>query len=291
MTDQQHEPESVEQRHFDHAFDELAERASPPDRAERILARVAAGPERATPTGSSASAYRMLVAAVLLLGLGVTVLAWRLNRADSGGDAPPGDREVAQAPDGVGGPNGVDGPLRPAGGDPGGSNPGGNNPDGRELPKGTDPADLAAMRSAEAMLAAEKKLQEMIANGKIAGVDRVLPFDELSGWKYTEGLIGAPDAVRALDGLQVLMLGFMLPLDEVEDMREFLLVSSLWSCCYGTPPDVHGIVRCRMAEGRRVDYQFEPIKLVGRLSVKETHIDGYCVDIYQLDVELLEVVQ
>ncbi|MGC6486930.1 MAG: DUF3299 domain-containing protein, partial [Planctomycetota bacterium] len=166
-----------------------------------------------------------------------------------------------------------------------------DGPRDAELPKGTDPADLAAMRSAEAMLAAEAKLQQLIADGKIAGVDQVLPFEDLEDWSYVEGLEGAPDDVRGLDGKQVLMLGFMLPLDEVEDMREFLLVRSLWSCCYGTPPDIHGIVRCRMAAGRRVDYQFEPVKVVGRFAVQETREDGYCVDIFQLDVEVLEVVQ
>lgn len=272
MSAHEQESRSVEDRQFDQSFDELSGRASPPDRAEQILARVAEGPrELASPhLGTS----RWLVAAALLLGLGVTVVAsvWSGDQGDGDGD-PASGGEVVQVPVG---PEPQGAPQPGAAG---------------ELPKGTDPADLAAMRSAEAMLEAERRLAQMITEGKIAGVDQVLPFDDLEGWKYTEGLQGAPADVRALDGKQVLMLGFMLPLDEVQDMREFLLVSSLWSCCYGTPPDVHGIVRCRMAEGRRVDYQFEPIKLVGRFSVKETREDGYCVDIYQLDVELLEVVQ
>jgi len=276
MSEQERGPESVEERHFGQAFDELAGRTPPPDRSERILARVAAGPQpqEASPLLSGS---RALVAAVLLLGLGVTVLAWRMSGAGDGrgpsDPQPESPKQVVQVPDGPA-PKGEARPVHDS-----------------DLPKGTDPADLAAMRSAEAMLAAERKLQQMIANGKIAGVDQVLPFEDLGNWKYTDGLTGAPDDVRALDGKQVLMLGFMLPLDEVEGMREFLLVSSLWSCCYGTPPDVHGIVRCRMAAGRKVDYQFEPIKVVGRFSVRETHEDDYCVDIYQLDVELLEVVQ
>ena len=275
MSEHDHGSESVEERHFGQAFDELSGRSKAPDRTEQILARVAAGPQDAAATDASKGAVPMLVAAVLLLGIGVTVLAWRMSggeRADDG-PAPAGGQEIVQLPD----------PFEPKVEQ--------QPEDAGALPKGTDPADLAAMRSAEAMLAAEKKLQDMIATGQIAGVDQVLPFEQLDGWNYTEGLTDAPADVRALDGKQVLMLGFMLPLDEVEGMREFLLVSSLWSCCYGTPPDVHGIVRCRMAEGHRVDYQFEPLKVVGRFSVKETRMDGYCVDIYQLDVELLEVVK
>ena len=47
------------------------------------------------------------------------------------------------------------------------------------IPAGTDPADIAAMKSAEDMLRAEKGLQEEIKSGKITGLDKILPFDEL----------------------------------------------------------------------------------------------------------------
>ena len=266
--------DSVEERLVGAAFDELAGRTTPPDRSAEILARVADSAQKPPTDAGGGGGARWLAAALLLLGIGVTVFA-ALQPGSSGEPDQGGGRvdPVAKIADVQPPATGVDGPADSA------------------LPKGTDPADLAAMRSAEAMLAAEAKLQQLIADGKIAGVDQVLPFDDLEAWKYVEGLEGVPDDVRALDGKQVLMLGFMLPLDEVEDMQEFLLVSSLWSCCYGTPPDIHGIVRCRMAAGRRVDYQFEPIKVVGRFSVRETREDGYCVDIYQLDVEVLEVVQ
>ena len=49
--------------------------------------------------------------------------------------------------------------------------------------------------------------------------------------------------LRDLSGKKVLMTGFMLPLDEVQNIKEFLLVQSLWSCCYGTPPDINKLPR------------------------------------------------
>jgi len=42
------------------------------------------------------------------------------------------------------------------------------------MPKGTDPADIAAMRSAEQMLEVEKRLQKEIKAGKITGLDKIL---------------------------------------------------------------------------------------------------------------------
>jgi hypothetical protein len=159
------------------------------------------------------------------------------------------------------------------------------------IPKGTDPADLAAMRSAEQMLQAEKRLADEIKAGKIAGLDKILPFDELDSWPYEDGLKGMPKRVKELDGKKVLMTGFMLPIDEVQNIKEFLLVKSLWSCCYGQPPDIHGIVRVVMPKGKRTDYFFDPLKIVGTFKVEATMLDGYCVDIFQLEVESLEAIR
>lgn len=158
-------------------------------------------------------------------------------------------------------------------------------------PKGTDPADIAAMKSAEAMLEVERKLAEEMKKGKITGLDKILPFDELASWPYEDGLKGMPKRIKDLDGKKVMMTGFMLPIDEVEKIKEFLLVQSLWSCCYGQPPDINGIVRVVMPKGKTTDYFFDPLKLVGTFKVEATMLDGYCVDIYQLHVESLEAIK
>ncbi len=159
------------------------------------------------------------------------------------------------------------------------------------MPKGTDPADIAAMRSAEQMLEVEKRLQKEIKAGKITGLDKILPFDELTSWPYEDGLKGMPKRVKDLSGKKVLMTGFMLPIDEVQNIKEFLLVESLWSCCYGQPPDIHGIVRVVMPKKKTTDYFFDPLKIIGTFKVEATVMDGYCVDIYQLHVESLEAIK
>ena len=87
------------------------------------------------------------------------------------------------------------------------------------------------------------------------------------------------------------MTGFMLPIDEVQNIKEFLLVESLWSCCYGQPPDIHGIVRVVMPKKKTTDYFFDPLKIIGTFKVESTVMDGYCVDIYQLHVESLEAIK
>jgi hypothetical protein len=163
--------------------------------------------------------------------------------------------------------------------------------DDAPIPQGNDPADIAAMRSAEAMLQAERKLAEQLKAGKIKGLDKILPFDEIDSWPYEDGLKGMPKRIKDLSGKKVMMTGFMLPIDEVQNIKEFLLVRSLWSCCYGQPPDIHGIVRVVMPKGKTTDYFFDPLKIIGTFKVEATVMDGYCVDIYQLHLESLEAIK
>ena len=149
----------------------------------------------------------------------------------------------------------------------------------------------AAGRTLEAMRVTEKRLISMIKAGKIKGMGRVLPFEEIASWPYEDGLKGMPKRLAKLNGKKVMMIGFMLPIDEVENIKEFLLVQSLWSCCYGQPPDINGVVRVVMKGKKRIDYEFEPIKIVGKFTVKPTIEDGFCVDIYQLSTDDVEIIK
>ena len=155
-------------------------------------------------------------------------------------------------------------------------------------PASADPEDIRAMRSAQQMIAAESRLKKLITAGELEGVDQLLTFEEISSWPYIDGLEGMPKEVKELDGKKVMMVGFMLPIDEVENIKEFLLVQSLWACCYGQPPDINGIVRVVMTGDNRCDYHYDPIKMVGKFKVEAYMEDGYCVDIYQLHVDKIE---
>ena len=250
--------DEVRERLLLDGLDELAGRVTPADRTGAILARIATRRSKQLPTAVAHSwRARACAAALVLLGVGVLVaVSWFARDA---GDT---TRHVA-APS-----------LPPV-----------EAPPSEPHPKGTAPADLRAVRSAEAMLAAEERLATALASGRVAGVASRTPFSKFGSWDYRAGLDGMPEEVRALDGTTVVLAGFMLPLDEIEDMREFLLVPSLWSCCYGTPPDIHQIVRCVMSGDATAPYTFEPVMVVGTFTVAATYADGYCVDIYQLHAD------
>ena len=213
-----------------------------------------------------------------------------VEKQDPKGSKPVGKQESGEGPKTGEPKTGEQKTQKPKAGEPktGGETPPADEP---PIPQSADPEDLRAMKSAAEMIAAERSLRERIKNGQIKDIEKLLSFEEISSWPYEDGLKGMPKPVKELDGKQVVMIGFMLPIYEVENIKEFLLVQSLWACCYGTPPDINGIVRVVMEGDRRCDYQFDPILVKGKFKVEETTEDGYCIDIYQLhatEVSLLK---
>lgn len=99
----------------------------------------------------------------------------------------------------------------------------------------------------------------------------------LSNFEYEEGM-DLPARVQAMDEKNVMAWGYLLYLED----DQFLLVQSLWSCCFGRPPDLHEaiVVRAdpsiRRLEGRGV-------RVYGRFEAGEMREDGYVTSLYRLD--------
>lgn len=251
---------AVRERHLDLQFEELSGRASPRDQVEHVLARVNSA-QRPPAMRSS----RLKASVLALAGLAATLGVAFLQPAAS----------PAAVPDGANAAAIVARPL---------AQPSPSSTSAVATHQlGHSAADLRAQRSAEAMQAAEQAFAARRKSQPISNPDRPLAFEVLTGWAYTNGLEGMPAPIRALDGQRVTMLGFALPIHEPTGTREFLLVQSLWACCYGTPPDLHGIVRVVLPEGQTLDLTDEPYEIRGVFRVAETREEGYCTDIYRLD--------
>lgn len=109
-----------------------------------------------------------------------------------------------------------------------------------------------------------------------------LSFDVLRSWTYVEGKTPIPPEIKALDGKNVEMLGFMMPLTEVKNIKEFLLVPSLYGCCYGQPPAPNHMVVVKMPEGKTSKFMQDVIRVRGNFKVGETRQEGYLVSLYVL---------
>ena len=122
------------------------------------------------------------------------------------------------------------------------------------------------------------------------GYDRVT-WDTLGGWPYKEHM-PLPDSVMKLKGMRVGLSGYMMTLEEVEDIHEFVLVESIWACCFGTLPEVHQVILATIPDDKHgVEYTLSPILICGELDVGEIVEDGFVTSLYRMRVEHFEEVQ
>ena len=143
---------------------------------------------------------------------------------------------------------------------------------------------ISAHRKAEKLFAAQAAALQPAGPPK-DGEYYKLTFDLLKHWTYVEGKTPIPAFIKVFDGHNVEMVGYMMPLNDVDHIKEFVLVPSLWGCCYGQPPAVNHIVAVKMREGQTTKFFSNPVKIKGRFNVGETKNDGYLVSLYVLTVD------
>ena len=157
------------------------------------------------------------------------------------------------------------------------------------IPDGATEEDIRAIRGANTMLKVEKRLKSLLRKLNVKGDAEFLRFSKIDSWIYEDGFQGMPKSVKKLDGKQFVMAGFMLPIDEVENIKSFYLVESLWSCCFGMPPDVNGLVRVEVKAKDGIAYHYDPILVVGTFELKKTMDEDYVVCIYTLEADKVTV--
>ena len=102
-----------------------------------------------------------------------------------------------------------------------------------------------------------------------------------------------PDSLKVLDGKEVEMVGFMAPLDSLEDMSRCMIVPSYVGCTFCTPPDLTQVVYVTQGDENETDeYPFieEPSHVRGifRISKDKDSLqgegDGFVYSIEQAEV-------
>jgi len=108
-------------------------------------------------------------------------------------------------------------------------------------------------------------------------------WSQLSDFEWSEG-IELPAAIQALDDQKVALRGVLMALDTD---TEFLLVQSLWSCCYGEPPEMNEAVVVTVPEGVEV-HSGVPIRVLGTLSAGEKREEGEVIGLYEMQADQIE---
>lgn len=112
-----------------------------------------------------------------------------------------------------------------------------------------------------------------------------LTIKDLGNFDYDQEHGGnIPADVKALTGSKVRLRGFMIPMDQAENITQFALVPSLFACCFGQPPQIQHTIVVTCPKGKAVGYCPDEIVVEGALKVQEKKDDGYIVSIFDMDV-------
>ncbi len=119
-------------------------------------------------------------------------------------------------------------------------------------------------------------------------VDGVVPWSLLSGIDTEEGQHGMlrpvfNDKVRDLDGREVKVQGFMLPLENEDRHSHFIITRSPPSCFFCLPGGPESVVEVKTDQ--KLEFSFDPVVIKGRLALMEDSDMGL---FYRLDNASLE---
>ncbi|MES2615719.1 MAG: DUF3299 domain-containing protein [Bdellovibrionota bacterium] len=93
-------------------------------------------------------------------------------------------------------------------------------------------------------------------------------WDALRSLDVTSGDI--PKDLRAINGLEIKIPGFIIPLEDNQDMvQEFLFVPSPMACVHVPPPPPNQIIHVKMASGKMAKMSYGPVWLFGKLIITE----------------------
>jgi hypothetical protein len=113
---------------------------------------------------------------------------------------------------------------------------------------------------------------------------------ELGNFEYDDEKGGKiPADVKQLNGSEVRLRGYMIPMDQAENITQFALVPSLFACCFGQPPQIQHTIVVSCPKGRSLAYVPDEISVQGRLTVQEKRDDGYVISIFEIGADSVKV--
>ncbi len=112
-----------------------------------------------------------------------------------------------------------------------------------------------------------------------------ITFNDLREYRFSRKANNPiPDKLKALQGKEVSLAGYMIPMSEALDVTEFMLVQMpFFGCCYSVPPEPNETVMVKMQKGKSTPYVYTPIRVTGKFKIEETKIDGFVVSVYEIE--------
>ncbi len=126
----------------------------------------------------------------------------------------------------------------------------------------------------------ERKPIPAPVDGKIADFENIR---DLGNFEYDpENGGGIPLDVQAMSEHVIRIRGYMIPMDQAENITTFALVPSLFACCFGQPPQIQHTIVVRTPKGKAVGYYPDEIIVEGKLKVEEKKEDGFVISVFEM---------
>jgi len=109
-----------------------------------------------------------------------------------------------------------------------------------------------------------------------------LPFLELGSFPYEERMVLPPEVMRWKDR-EVVVTGFMNPMNQTRNIGQFLLVKDRASCCFGKLPQMNHFIDVTLREGEVVHYTKEPVTIKGTLQIGEVWEEDWLLAVYRME--------
>jgi hypothetical protein len=153
----------------------------------------------------------------------------------------------------------------------------------KEVLKKASPQDLqelAGQRNPDETSPEKRKKHVLPRNGQAYEA----LIKDLGNFEYDSEKGGnIPDDVQKLSGAKVRTRGFMIPLDQADNITEFALVPSLFACCFGQPPQLQHTIIVKTPKGKAVSYFPEEIIVEGTFKVEERKEDDVIVSVFEME--------
>jgi len=164
----------------------------------------------------------------------------------------------------------------------------------------TPPSPRFLSRIGLFMLAGSLAMGPMAAATPAAGPGCLsTSFKVLAGFGISQAFLKAkpghvldnvPASIRQMDGKEVSVTGFMLPVLLKDKLTtQFMLMRTQNTCCFGIPPELHEVVEVLKVKTPAKVAMDTPVTVVGRLHVKDRWEGDFLCSIYQMDAESVTV--
>ncbi|MCS6989592.1 MAG: DUF3299 domain-containing protein [Chloroherpetonaceae bacterium] len=132
---------------------------------------------------------------------------------------------------------------------------------------------------------AKERASETFVRTAFVGTPVRLTFNDLREYRFSRRANNPiPEKLKALEGKEVSIAGYMIPMSEALDVTEFMLVQiPFFGCCYSVPPEPNETVMVKMQKGKSTPYVYSPIRVTGTFKIQETKIDGFVVSVYEIE--------